>query len=243
MTLQALTQPGSEPGMTRNFSGSNPTYFLGRGSKEPLPAFQTRNYTGRKTWQEEGLLTQVIQNLMRSEKELLSKARRLDDRSLIEIYQRFSPGLYRYAARLLGDPDLAEDCVAETFSRLIESLNNGRGPFEYLQAYLYQIAHNWITDQFRQRTILMPESYPIAGRMRSDPASIVQDKIEFDRVRTALAQMKPDLRQVIVLKYLEGWSNQEIAASIGRSRGNVRVLHHRGVRQLKRLLAQREKVF
>jgi RNA polymerase sigma-70 factor (ECF subfamily) len=179
---------------------------------------------------------------MRNDKELLSKARRLDKRSLIEIYRRYSPGLYRYAARLLGDQELAEDCVSEVFIRLIESLGNGGGPNEHLQAYLYQIAHNWITDQFRNKPLIVSEVNAKMGHNGDDPAKIVQNKLEFDRVRSALARMAPDQRQVIVLKYLEGWSNQEIALALGKSVGTVRVIHHRGVVHLKQLLLNPEKV-
>lgn len=181
-------------------------------------------------------------NRMRNEQELLSKARRLENRSLIEIYRRYSPKLYRYAVRLLGDQELAEDCVSEVFSRLIESLSSGGGPYEHLQAYLYQIAHNWITDQYRKQLFATSDLSPRIGHNGNDPAKIVQEKMEFDRVRSALAQMAPEQRQVIILKYLEGWSNQEIALSLGKSVGAVRVLHHRGVTQLKQLMQTAERV-
>ena len=62
---------------------------------------------------------------MDSDKDLLSRARRLQRQALAEVYDRFSPGLYRYARRLLGDADLAEECVAETFSRFLRALHRG----------------------------------------------------------------------------------------------------------------------
>jgi RNA polymerase sigma-70 factor (ECF subfamily) len=80
------------------------------------------------------------------------------------------------------------------------------------------------------------------GSNGNDPAQIVLDKMEFDRVRSVLPLMTPDQRQVIVLKYLEGWSNQEIAISLGKSVGAIRVLHHRGVLQLKELLRMSERI-
>ena len=175
---------------------------------------------------------------MRRSRPSLSDTRYYDDVSLVEIYHRFTPGLYRYAVRRLGDEALAEDCVAETFSLLIASLNNGGGPYEYLQAYLYSIAHNWITDQFRTQPLLLTEISPKLGSNGNDPARIVQERLEFDKVRSALTLLKPDQRQVIRLKYLEGRSNQEIAALLGKSIGAIRVLHHRGVVHLKRLLRE-----
>jgi RNA polymerase sigma-70 factor (ECF subfamily) len=214
---------------------------MGRGSHEPLPPFY-REWTS--VWKNKPETEKIFIPVkrMRSEKELLSKARRLDSSTLTEIYRRYSPGLYRYAARLLGDQDKAEDCVAEVFSRLLESLNNGGGPYQHLQAYLYQIAHNWITDQFRARPYLITNANLKLAQAKTDPVKVVHQRLELDRVRLALAQMHPDQRQVIVLKYLEGWSNQEIAETLGKSVGAVRVLHHRGVKQLKHLLRTPEKV-
>lgn len=177
---------------------------------------------------------------MSREPALVSPARCVDLDSVVEIYHQFSPGLYRYASRLLGDQALAEDCVAETFRRLLEALVGGGGPYEYVQAYLYTIAHNWVTDQFRKKSLSVGPAVPKADSTRHDPACIAQERLELDRVRAALAHLNPDQRQVISMRYLEGRSPHEIAGLLGKSIGSVRTLQHRGVVQLKRLLIQSE---
>jgi RNA polymerase sigma-70 factor (ECF subfamily) len=70
----------------------------------------------------------------KEEENLLAGARQFELQALGEIYDRYSPGLYRYIVRLLGDALLAEDCVAETFRRFLAALKAGRGPQEALQA-------------------------------------------------------------------------------------------------------------
>src|SRR5512146_2939232 len=87
------------------------------------------------------------------DKELIKRAHSLEDQALTEIYDRWSPGLYRYALRLLGEADLAEECVADTYSRFLQILRDGGGPREFLQAYLYRTAHNWITDHYRRNPV------------------------------------------------------------------------------------------
>ncbi len=175
---------------------------------------------------------------MHSEKELLTGAREFDETILGEIYDRFSPGLYRYAMRLLGNSELAEDCVAETFSRFLQALQKGGGPRRHLQAYLYRVAHNWITDHYRRKEPLMTPLEVHHSNMNQDPgpAQIVQEMLEIDRVRAALVKLTAEQRQVIVLKYLEGWSNQEIARSLSKPVGAVKSLQHRGLASLKRQL-------
>jgi RNA polymerase sigma-70 factor (ECF subfamily) len=58
-------------------------------------------------------------------KELLERAKGFDLQALAEIYDTYSPGLYSYAYRMLDNESLAEECVAETFSRLLHALKNG----------------------------------------------------------------------------------------------------------------------
>jgi RNA polymerase sigma-70 factor (ECF subfamily) len=82
------------------------------------------------------------------ETDLIQRARQYDRQALAQIYDLYSPGLYRYAMRLLGDQSLAEDCVSETFSRFLQALRGRKGPQNYLQAYLFRMAHNWIADQY-----------------------------------------------------------------------------------------------
>ena len=80
---------------------------------------------------------------------LMAGACQLNMEVLGEIYDLYSPGIYRYAWRLVGDADVAEECVAETFSRFLGVIKNGEGPQNYLKSYLYRIAHNWICDYWR----------------------------------------------------------------------------------------------
>lgn len=85
------------------------------------------------------------------EQELLTKAGQFDTRALTEIYDLYSPRLYRYAMRLLGDDCVAEDCVSETFSRFLKTLQAGKGPRDYLQTYLFRTVHNLVVDHYRRQ--------------------------------------------------------------------------------------------
>ncbi len=173
-----------------------------------------------------------------SEQDLLRRARQLDSRALAEIYDCYSPAVYRYAVRLLRVPDRAEDCVAEVFSRFLHALHRGQGPQEYLQAYLYRIAHNWITNEWTRQP---PPPFPLEETQcadgKGDPSKTVVAAMEQDEVRAALAKLTPDQRQVIILKYLEGLENDEVAAALGKPIGAVKSLQHRALAALRRLLA------
>lgn len=180
---------------------------------------------------------------MNNETELLELVRDYDEQALCEVYDLYSPGIYRYAVRLLGDSDLAEDCVSETFSRFLYALKQGHGPRQYLQAYLYRVAHNWITDYYRRQAPVTTEIDPDYYEDDApDPEEKIETLLNSEAVRRALAELTPEQRQVIVLKYLEDWQNKEIAEAIDKPVGAVKALQHRGLNALRRVLLKETEV-
>jgi RNA polymerase sigma-70 factor (ECF subfamily) len=178
-----------------------------------------------------------------TEQDLLQKARKLDPKALATIYDRYNGEIYNYALGLIGDTELAEDCVSETFARFLDILKRHRGPDNYLRAYLYRMAHNWVTDQYRRGTLgLLPldEATPIPSA--DDPAQEAQRNIRIQATRKALASLTPDQRQVISLRYLQGLELDEIAATLNKPVGAVKALQFRGIEALRRLLTEDENV-
>jgi RNA polymerase sigma-70 factor (ECF subfamily) len=175
------------------------------------------------------------------EAELIQRARRLEGQALAAIYDAHNEALYRYALRLLGDVLLAEDCVSETFTRFLNALSNGKGPRNYLQAYLFRIAHNWITDFYRRaapETSDIDDEFGLAAE--HDPEKTALENMQMRRTRAALQALTPDQRAVISLKYYEGWTNAEVAAMLDKPVGAVKSLQHRAVAALKRILVDEE---
>ncbi|MDP3682447.1 MAG: sigma-70 family RNA polymerase sigma factor [Ignavibacteria bacterium] len=180
---------------------------------------------------------------MPNERKLLEKARDFDPDSLGLIYDSYSPGLFRYALRLLEDNNMAEECVADTFSRFLNALRMRHGPDNHLQAYLYRIAHNWITDSYRRQppiTVELDESYPINELEK--PENRLTKEIEKQEIQNALRVLTIDQRQVIILRFIEGWSNEEVALAIQKPVGAVKALQHRALETLRKVLCPDEKV-
>ena len=184
--------------------------------------------------------SQQMKIIESTEKELLTAALRFEQKALAQIYDLYSPELYRYAARFLGDPSVAEDCVAETFSRFLKAIHAKRGPKDYLKAYLYRIAHNWIADYYRRAPDVaeLKDAYPDPDHA---PEREVGLRLRQAQMRKAIKQLTPDQQQVIALKYLEGWKNEEIAKAVKKPVGAVKSLQHRALARLKKHLESKER--
>lgn len=179
-----------------------------------------------------------MRNSVSDEQSLLQRASQLETQALAEIYDIYSPGIYRYAMRLLGDVTLAEDCVAETFARFLKSLREGHGPRDNLQAYLYRIAHNLVVDMYRgdRETVELDDAF----RSEADvPEEEAAKQIRQKQVRQAVHSLTPDQQMVIALKYLEDWSNEEVAQAMKKPVGAVKSLQHRALRSLYKLLSEK----
>jgi RNA polymerase sigma-70 factor, ECF subfamily len=172
---------------------------------------------------------------------ILERARRFEAQALEEIFDKYSQGIFRYAFRLLGDTELAKECMAETFSRFLSALKHESGPETYVQAYLYRIAHNWVTDFYRSK---IPPSLPLDGQLPANPVEQPEQRFSAEmtnqQLRLALTLLTSDQRQVIVLKYLEDWENDAIAMALNKPVGAVKALQHRGLEALHRILTRNE---
>ncbi len=173
-----------------------------------------------------------------TEQQLIARARKFEKGALAEIYDCYHFGIYSYSLRLLGDSELARECMSETFHRFLNALHRGIGPDDYLQAYLYRIAHNWVTDHYRKMAasdISLEANLPSAPE--DDPSQLVVDRLDIQKIRAALVSLTPEQRQVISLKYLENWENEEIARAMNKPVSAVKSLQHRALASLRRLVA------
>jgi RNA polymerase sigma-70 factor (ECF subfamily) len=161
-----------------------------------------------------------------------------DRQVVVEIYEHYSPEIFRYAYRMLNESEFAEDCVSETFHRLLIAIRSGK-EIENMRAYLYRIAHNWITDHFRRHPV---PAVPLEEEMHYDPennpSNLVAHEMDRQRVRAALLQLTPEQRLVIELRFLENWSHEDVANLLGRTVEATRALQYRAVESLRHILSE-----
>ncbi len=167
----------------------------------------------------------------------LQRARAGDRAALAAVYDEYQPPIYRYVYRLVGEVEIARDLTSEVFHRFLQAMRNGGGPEHHLSAWLYRAAHNAVVDHYRRRE--HRQHLPLDEELVSaadDPAETAEHSRSVAQVRAALQQRTPDQQQVIALKFLEGLSNEEVAAILEKPVGAVKSLQHRALAALQRHL-------
>ena len=162
-----------------------------------------------------------------------------------DIVRAHSARVYRLAYRLTGNPYDAEDLTQEVFVRVFRSLSSYTpGTFE---GWLHRITTNLFLDGARRRQRIRFEGLgdEVAQRLPGTEQTPAQafDERHFDGdVQAALKSLPPDYRAAVVLCDIEGFSYEEIAATLGVKLGTVRSRIHRGRAQLRAALAHRQPV-
>lgn len=172
---------------------------------------------------------------------LLERARSYDAQALAEIYDCYAEPIYRYLYRIVGDAAQAEDLTSEVFVRLLQALNTARAPRDRLQGWLYRVAHNLAMDWFRKQgkgtTLALDEELATEGDL---PSELVDRRETQQRLRQAIGRLTTDQQRVILLRFGEGLKIAQVSRLMGKSEGAVKILQHRAVRRLRKLLEREE---
>jgi RNA polymerase sigma-70 factor (ECF subfamily) len=166
-----------------------------------------------------------------------------DQHAFDQIYDRFADALFRYVYSKCGDASLAEDLVGDLWVRVVERLASFRlppsGVEQAFAAWLYRIAHNLVIDNYRRKSSGNVPLDPSLSDREPRPEERAISNDESRTLHAAIAQLTPDQREVLLLRFIEERSNAEVASLTGRTEGAVKVMQHRALGALAKLLGGR----
>jgi RNA polymerase sigma-70 factor, ECF subfamily len=165
----------------------------------------------------------------------IARAKEGDTSALHFLYVRHADDVYRYVHSIVRDPHDAEDVTQAIFARLMTSIRRYEPRQVPFAAWLLRVARNAALDHLRRRRPIPCEEVHVAAEHEA--------QVGFERsqsLRTALARLPHEQREVVVLRHIGGLTPSEIADSLGKSEGAVHGLHHRGRKALRRALLELE---
>jgi RNA polymerase sigma-70 factor, ECF subfamily len=148
---------------------------------------------------------------MRTDAEMAAAFREGDDHAFSLLYERHKRALFAFALRMLGETDAARDVVQDVFLRVFERRRQLNNP-ESFRSWLFAIGRNHCVSRLRESRKQTPlddvpeETMAIAG-----DAGALEAEEDVRMIRLALARLKIEYREVLILREYQDLSYREIA--------------------------------
>ena len=167
------------------------------------------------------------------EEEVLEKARRLEESALSTLVKKSYPFVFRYFYYRSVTREDAEDLTSEVFVRVVNSIKGQKG---YFPAWLISIARNLLTDYFRKRGRSRETSLEEIDEPFSDSKKNMKEIFRPDDLRKMLDFLTDEQKEVIILRFIEGHTNEEVAKTMNKSIGAIKALQFRALSALRVIL-------
>lgn len=164
---------------------------------------------------------------------MLSNGDKEGEYAFLEIYRRYSPRIFAYCKRFLGDREDAMDVFQDTFVRFYQSAKENR-EMTNLPAFLLRIARNLCLNVLRHKK----QTSEIEDYMKSISTEKENEENELlNLIKVALSKLPDDYREIFILREYQGMSYNEIAKHLNISLPLVKVRLFRAKEKLREILA------
>jgi RNA polymerase sigma-70 factor (ECF subfamily) len=153
----------------------------------------------------------------------------------VEAYEAYSPRIFRFLFWRTKNNELSKDLTSSVFEKAWRSRGSFRGGS--VQAWLYKIARNVLTDHWRTKQDLPVEDISILAEATEDSAARLDTLMEVERLARAVQKLPKEMREVVNLRFIEGWSSKDVAKHLNLSESNVRVIQYRALRRIRNELS------
>lgn len=175
--------------------------------------------------------------------DLLHRAQTAQDPHAFDgIYLLYADRVYRYLLARLGDVDSAEEITAQVFLHLIERIDKYRiSPVDNVaifSAWLYRMSYNKMVDVMRKNR--RSQHAPIEVAHQIPDAQVVSEDVfvrsDREELLKTIGLLNDSQRDVVLLRFIEGYNIAETAQIMQKSEGAVKALQHRAIDNLRKYL-------
>lgn len=155
-----------------------------------------------------------------------------------ELYDCFVDRVYRYLYFRTGNQPEAEDLTEQVFLKAWEAIGRYRWQGRPFLAWLYRLAHNAHIDHVRSQkpsTSLNNDERPLELASPAAESDLARS-LDAELLARALGQLTVEQQQVIVMKFMDGCDNEQIAHTMDKREGAIRALQMRALMSLRRVL-------
>ncbi len=169
-------------------------------------------------------------------KQIIKKVQKGDIDSFGTIYEIFAERIYRYIYLKVSNKEIAEDLTQQVFIKAWEAIGDFKFKNNPFSSWLYSIARNSVTDFYRKKKpdFSLDEEIKIDLFDEKDLNEELINKEEVDNILKKIYQLPSDQKELLILRFVEDLSYEEIAKIMNKTPLNLRVIQHRALNRLKK---------
>lgn len=160
--------------------------------------------------------------------QLVEEAIRGSDSAFTLLWRNYQPRMVRYLAMFTSEP---EDLCSEVWIKIATSIKSFQGDSKAFKGWIYTIARNAATDLARKRA-------RSGTSVELDESDWIGENSTMVEVMDLVKRLPQEYAEVIMLRVVGDLDASEVAEIVGKTQGNVRVLTHRGLKQLNEMLTK-----
>jgi RNA polymerase sigma-70 factor (ECF subfamily) len=180
--------------------------------------------------------------MLDGEENIIKGAMRGDAHAFGLLYDHYQPAIYRFVVVKVGRREDAEDITHQVFMNAWQGMRRYRHRGHPFSSWLYRIARNKVIDHYRARkesVSLETVEIDQFGIVLSSSQSDLALKLDFEKAMGAIRKMKQEYQDVVILRFVEELSLKETARAMGKTEGAVKLMQHRAIGELKKMLGEK----
>ncbi len=176
------------------------------------------------------------------DKILYQRLKRKDKDAFIKSYDLYLNDIYRFIYFKVSNREEAEDLTSQTFLKTWNYIQDGNlNEYGSLKSLLYRVARNLVIDYYREKSrknTISLDNYEKADSLLDEKQNIkkiAELSSDMNRIYAMIKELKDEYREVIVMRYINELSIGEIADTMDKSNGNIRVMIYRALKILREM--------
>jgi RNA polymerase sigma-70 factor, ECF subfamily len=170
---------------------------------------------------------------------LVQQAQHGKREAVTSLYHLFAPKIFRYLVRRLPTTEDAEDVMGEVFVSMVEGLKTYKDTGAPFEAWLYRIASHRTADFYRKTKHAHSEDL---SDLMSDDEDLPEEQLisqqNLQAMRAAIQKLPEEHQQILILRFIERKTHDEVAQLMGKSASAIRTIQFRALTQLAEHLGQ-----
>ena len=175
--------------------------------------------------------------MLEQEEKYIEQAKNGNQEAFGSLYDHYLPKIYRFLILKLNNRAEAEDLTHEVFLSAWKNLPSYQHKGFPFSSWLYQIAKNALIDLYRTSKKTVPVQ--MVDEEIFEVPSLEPEKLnlslELEKVRESIQLLRQDYQDLIIMRFVEELSHEEIANALDKSEGAVRLMQHRAIKELKEI--------